>query len=74
MPKESKAGAPKKPSRFQVVPEIIAELRKAVWPTPREAARLTFMVLAVSASVGLALGVIDFAFSSAARLLFPGAK
>ncbi|MBU2009760.1 MAG: preprotein translocase subunit SecE [Chloroflexi bacterium] len=71
MPKESRTLAPKKPSRFRFVPETVAELRKAVWPTPREAARLTLMVIAVAASVGVALGGIDYAFTQMVRLLFP---
>jgi len=72
MPKDIKTGDQKKPSRFRFVTEIITELRKAVWPTPREAVRLTLMVLAVSLSVGLALGAVDYAFTEMARLLFPG--
>ena len=71
MPKETRAIAAKKPSRFRFIPETVAELRKAVWPTPREAARLTLMVLVVSMSMGIALGAIDYGFTHLVRLLFP---
>ena len=51
--------------------EIVAELRKAVWPTRQEAVRLTIMVIVVAASVGLFLGSVDYGFTQLARLFFP---
>lgn len=51
------------PARFQFIREVISELRKVVWPTREETTRLTVMVIFVAASVGILLGVIDFAFS-----------
>jgi len=51
------------PARFQFIREVISELRKVVWPTREEATRLTVMVIVVAASVGVLLGIIDFAFS-----------
>ena len=36
------------------------ELRKVVWPTRQEATRLTLVVIAVSAGVGLILGGFDY--------------
>ena len=44
--------------------DVISELRKVVWPSQEEATRLTIMVLVISISIGIALGVIDFAFSN----------
>jgi preprotein translocase subunit SecE len=44
------------------VREVVSELRKVVWPTREEATRLTIMVLAVSITVGVALGLIDIGF------------
>ena len=70
MPKDTRTLAPKKPSRFRFVTDTVAELRKAVWPTPRETARLTIMVMAVAVAVGVALGTIDFAFTRLIRLLW----
>ena len=46
------------------VGEVISELRKVVWPSQEEATRLTVMVLVISISIGIALGVIDFGFSN----------
>ena len=43
--------------------DIIAELKKVVWPTRQETRRLTLMVLAIAGSVGVILGVIDLGFT-----------
>lgn len=43
--------------------EIIAELRKVVWPTREETRRLTVMVIIVAGAVGILLGVMDYAFT-----------
>lgn len=50
--------------RFKFISEIIAELKKVIWLTRREAAYLTMLVLIVSAVIGLVLGVIDYGFSA----------
>ena len=44
----------------QFIRESRIELRKVVWPTRQEATRLTLVVIAVSAGVGLILGGFDF--------------
>ena len=59
-------------SRFKFIGEIIAELKKVVWLTRREAAYLAFLVLIVSAAVGLVLGVIDYGFTNLVNKLFLG--
>jgi preprotein translocase subunit SecE len=43
--------------------EIRSELRKVVWPSRPQAVNLTMIVIAVSAAVGVFLGLVDFAFS-----------
>jgi preprotein translocase subunit SecE len=43
--------------------EVISELRKVNWPTRQEAMRLTVLVLAVSVTIGVFLGLIDNLFS-----------
>jgi len=57
-------------SRFRFIGEIIAELKKVVWLTRREAAYLTVLVLIVSLTMGLILGAIDFGFTSLVSKLF----
>jgi len=59
-----------KRSRFAFVGDIVGELRKVVWPTRREALRLTAMVLAVCVSVGLLLGAIDYGFAELVAKVF----
>jgi preprotein translocase SecE subunit len=61
-----------KRSRFSIFAEIIAELKKVVWLTRREAAYLTFMVLIVAIIVGLILGAFDYAFSQLVDRFFVG--
>ena len=51
-------------SRFKFFGETIAELKKAVWLSRREAAYLTALVLIVAIAVGLFLGAIDFSFTN----------
>ena len=58
----SKGTTPKR-TRFKFISETIAELRKVVWLSRREVLYLTTVVLIVTISVGLILGVIDFAFT-----------
>jgi preprotein translocase subunit SecE len=54
----------KKPNRFQRWwRETIGEMRKVSWPTPREALRMTYIVLAVMIATGLVLGFFDMIFS-----------
>jgi preprotein translocase subunit SecE len=54
----------KKPNRFQRWwRETVGELRKVTWPTPREAMRMTYIVLAVMIATGLILGAFDYFFS-----------
>lgn len=43
--------------------ETIGELRKVVWPTRKEALRLTWIVCLVIVIMGVVLGVLDFGFT-----------
>jgi preprotein translocase subunit SecE len=53
------------------VADIVAELKKVTWPTWETTIYLTFVVIVVSAVMGLVLGGVDAAFSwLIQRLLF----
>jgi preprotein translocase subunit SecE len=65
--KASAKSAPAKKSRFSFFAEVLAELRKAHWPTRQEALRLSILVLAICVVVGIILGALDLAFT---RLFF----
>jgi preprotein translocase subunit SecE len=67
--KASAKSAPAKKSRFSFFPEVVAELRKAHWPTRQEALRLSIMVIVVCAIVGGILGALDLAFTRLFLLL-----
>ena len=58
--------------RFRFISEIIAELKKVVWLTRREIAYLTALVLIVSITMGIILGVIDFGFTKLVDSVFLG--
>ncbi len=58
--------------RFRFISETIAELKKVVWLTRREAAYLTTLVLVVAIAVGLVLGAIDYGFTNLVDKLFIG--
>ncbi|MBI4200449.1 MAG: preprotein translocase subunit SecE [Chloroflexi bacterium] len=58
------AGEPgARPGVRQFFGEVVSELKKVTWPTREETTRLTLLVIAVSAAIGLALGLIDVGFN-----------
>ncbi len=61
-----------KRSRFRFIGDIIAELRKVVWLSRREAAYLTFLVLVVTVAMGILLGVFDWGFTQIVEKFFVG--
>ena len=64
--------AKRRGSRFRFIGETIAELKKVVWLTRREAVYLTALVLIVAGAAGLVLGAIDYGFSKLIDALFLG--
>ncbi len=59
-------------SRFKFFSDTIAELKKVVWLTRREAVYLTALVLIVAVIVGIVLGAIDYGFTNLVDKLFIG--
>jgi preprotein translocase subunit SecE len=49
--------------------ETIGELKKVSWPTPREAWKLTRVVLLVMIFMSVLLGIMDFIFAKLVTLL-----
>ncbi len=68
--KRGSASVKQKSPRFRFISETIAELKKVVWLTRREAAYLTLLVIIVTATVGLVLGIIDYGFTRLVNDLF----
>jgi len=66
------ATAKRSGSRFRFIGEIIAELKKVVWLSRREAAYLTALVLLVSITMGIVMGVLDFSFTKLVNDIFIG--
>ena len=56
------AEAARRAFSFRLFGEIVGELRRVTWPTREETMRLTIMVIAVSATVGAFLGLVDIGF------------
>jgi len=65
-PNLPKVGAIKPLSFFK---EVKTELYKVVWPTKKEAIRLTSIVIGVSVGVGLFIGLLDFIFTNLMTLI-----
>jgi preprotein translocase subunit SecE len=62
--------AVKKPNAIQKwYRETVGELRKVSWPTPREAWRLTLIVIATMFATSFTLGLLDWVFSRLIALL-----
>ena len=49
--------------------ELRTEIRRVVWPTPRQAVNMTAVVVALSAGLGAFLGIVDFGFQELFRVL-----
>jgi len=62
----------KRKGRFKIFGEVIAELKKVVWLSRREAVYLTILVLIISVIAGLALGGLDIGFANFAGKVFLG--
>ena len=56
-------------SIFRFFSEVIGELRKVTWPSRQEATRLTILVLTLSITIGILLGIVDYFFSRLMALL-----
>lgn len=68
----SKEGAKKERGDNRIVRyvrETRSELRKVVWPTRREAANLTMLVIAVLIVMSAALGLLDYIFTQVFSLV-----
>ncbi len=59
-------------ARFRRFGEVIAELKKVVWLSRREAAYLTGIVLVATIIAGALLGAVDFGFAEAVNKFFLG--
>jgi len=65
-----RTAAPKKEYRVvRYLREVRAEVRKVVWPSRRNTLKLTGIVLAVTAAMSIALGLIDWVFSRVFSLI-----
>jgi preprotein translocase subunit SecE len=64
--------AKRKGSRFRFIGDIIAELKKVVWLSRREALYLTGLVLIVAIITGIVLGGVDFGFTQLVEKFFLG--
>ena len=54
-------GKHKKPNKIvRYFGEVRAELRKVIWPSRQEATNLTLIVLAVTVSMSIFLGLVDW--------------
>jgi len=52
--------------------DLKGEIKKVNWPTPRQTANMTAVIVALSAVLGAFLGAVDFGFQELFRLLLQG--
>lgn len=63
-------GQVRRRGRLAFIGEIYSELTKVTWPSREDAARLTVLVLGVSAVVGVFLALWDLGFSELVERVF----
>lgn len=56
-------------SILSFVKEVRGEFANIVWPTRRDAIRLSLIVVLVSVAIGAFVGALDFGFTNAIRAL-----
>lgn len=49
--------------------EASSEMKKVVWPSREETQRLTLVVIGISLSIGVFLGIFDLLFTELIRLI-----
>ena len=59
--------APQNPTKF--LKEVRAELGKVVWPSRKEATKLTTIVIGVSVAMGALVGILDFIFTKVMEMV-----
>jgi len=57
----------KNPVKF--LKQVETELKKVVWPTKKEAGKMTAIVISVSLVVGSFIGFLDFAFTKVMQVI-----
>lgn len=63
-------GQGRRKGRLAFIGEVYSELTKVTWPSREDAARLTVLVLGVSAVVGVFLALWDLGFSELVERVF----
>lgn len=70
MSKETAEARPKIVTRIvEYFKDTRGELRKVTWPTREQATKLTLIVLAVTATMAVFLGALDYVFATLVRLI-----
>ena len=62
-------GQVRRRGRFALIGEVYSELSKVTWPPRQDVVRLSLLVLAIAAAMGVFLGLWDFAFGKLAELI-----
>jgi preprotein translocase subunit SecE len=52
--------------------QTVAELRKVIWPTRKELISYTWIVLVFVVTMGIIIGILDFAFAKGVLKVFGG--
>ena len=68
-PSRQMTSDPKRGGGLQFFRDIIAELKRVTWPSREQTTRLTILVIIISISVGIILGVLDMLFGRGVKFL-----
>src|SRR6266536_5843105 len=49
--------------------DLRSEIRRVIWPAPRQAINMTAVIVALSAGLGAFLGLVDFGFQELFRVV-----
>jgi preprotein translocase subunit SecE len=49
--------------------DLRGEIRRVIWPAPRQAINMTAVIVALSAGLGAFLGLVDFGFQELFRVV-----
>ena len=56
-------------NRSKFAKEVIAELKKVSWPSKKDVIKATGVVVAISAALGIVVGLFDYLFSTLIGLI-----
>lgn len=67
--KDNKKKKEQKKLNFNYAKEVVSELKKVSWPSKKDVAKVTGVVIAVTVVLGVVVGVFDLLFTGLVKLI-----